>query len=327
MPDGAVRTTAHDDRHGPAGRAGSGGSGGPGRPRVVVVGDVINDVLVRPLGPVAPDTDTRAQIVRRPGGSAANLAGWLASLGDAVGFVGRVGAVDHALHHARLESLGIEAHLAVDAERETGTIVVIVDADGGRTMLTDRGANVALTPDDVPAGVLDGAALLHLSGYTLFEEPARGTALDLMARAGAAGVPVSVDPGSVAFLQDVGPKQFLDWTAGAALCFPNRDEAALLAGTPDPVQAAERLCDTYGTVVVTLDADGVVVGRRGRQPVAVPAQRVHAVDTTGAGDAFCAGFLTSWLREDDPVGAAAAGVAIARECVLRLGGGPVVEPV
>ena len=290
---------------------------------MVVVGDVINDVLVRPLGPVVRDTDTRAQIVRRPGGSAANLASWLASLGDAVTFVGRVGAADHAQQSARLAALGVQAHLAVDPERETRTIVVIVDADGGRTMLTDRGANVALAPEDLPATLLTDAALLHLSGYTLFEEPARGTALELLARARGAGVPVSVDPGSVAFLRDVGPHQFLDWTSGAALVFPNRDEAELLSGTDDALAGAERLCAHYGTVVVTLDADGAVVARRGERPVTVPAQRVHAVDTTGAGDAFCAGFLTSWLREDDPLGAAAAGVAIALGCVLRPGGGPV----
>ncbi len=293
---------------------------GPGR--VVVVGDVVNDVLVRPLGPVTPDSDTRATIVRRPGGSAANLAAWLGSLGAPVSFVGRVGAGDRDFHAGCFAALGVEPHLAVDPERETGTIVVVLDDAGRRTMLVDRAANSALTAADVPPGLLERAALLHLTGYSFFEPGVRTAALELMARARALGVPVSVDPSSVAFLRDVGAEQFLAWTAGARFCFPNRDEAAELAGTGDPRRAAEALTAHYRTVVVTLDGDGCVVADRGTDPVAVPVHRLVAVDPTGAGDAFCAGFLDAWCRGSDPIAAAAAGARVARRAVSRLGGRP-----
>ncbi len=290
--------------------------------RVVVVGDVINDVLVRPLEPVTADSDTRAQIVRRPGGSAANLACWLGSTGTPVTFVGRVGGADHAFHSAALAAFGVDAVLAADTEHETGTIVVVVDDGGGRTMLVDRGANLLLSPADVPRDLLRHAAVLHLSGYSFFEPGVRATALSLLARAQQDGVALSVDPSSVAFLDDVGPDRFLAWTSGARLCFPNRDEAAALAGTADPVEAARRLTAHYPTVVVTLDGDGSVVAERGAGVVVVPARRVVPVDTTGAGDAFCAGFLHRWLADGDAVAAARAGCRLAADVVVRLGARP-----
>jgi sugar/nucleoside kinase (ribokinase family) len=293
-----------------------------GGDRIVVVGDVVTDVLVRPRGPVTPDSDTRATIVRRPGGSAANVACWLGFLGTPVSFVGRVGAVDRDFHAGHLTALGVQAHLSVDPERETGTIVVVLDDAGRRTMLTDRAANLALRADDVPPGLLERAAVLHLTGYSFFEPGVRAAALELLARARALDVPVSVDPSSVAFLRDVGPEQFLAWTAGARLCFPNRDEAAVLAGTDDPLRAAERLTASYGTVVVTLDGAGCIVADRGAPAVAVPVDRLVAVDPTGAGDAFCAGFLDAWCRGADPVAAAGAGGRVARQAVGRLGGRP-----
>ena len=289
--------------------------------RVLVVGDVVNDVLVRPLGPVTPDSDTHAQILRRPGGSAANTASWLGSLGCPVDFVGRVGAHDRAYHADHLARLGVTAHLAADPERETGTIVVVLDG-GRRTMLVDRAANLALASADVVPGLLEQACVLHMTGYSFFEAGVRGLALDLLARAGALRVPVSVDPSSVGFLQDVGAAQFLTWTSGARFCFPNRDEAAALAGTADPLEAAERLTASYEIVVVTLDGDGCVVAQRAVRPVLVPTPRLPAVDPTGAGDAFCAGFLDAWSRGEGPVDAAAAGCRVAARAVGRLGGRP-----
>src|SRR5699024_10674267 len=109
------------------------------RSTVVMVGDVINDVVVRPLEPVTLDSDTRSQIAARPGGSAANTACWLAHLGGDVVFVGRVGTDDFGYHREHFAQFGVRAELVADAHARTGTIVIIVDDAGHRTMYTDRG--------------------------------------------------------------------------------------------------------------------------------------------------------------------------------------------
>lgn len=298
---------------------------------VVVIGDVINDLIVRPLGPVTDDSDTRAEILAAPGGSAANVACWLGSLGHDVTFVGRVGAADCAHHTDWFARFGVEAHLAADPDVATGTIVVLVAPTGRRTMFVDRGANLGLVDADVPRLLLDGAAAVHLTGYSFFEDGVHRTAANVLATCLATDTPVTVDPSSVAFLRDVGPEAFLGWTRGAQICFPNRDEAALLAGTDDPMLGAARLTVHYATVVVTLDGDGAVVARAGEPPVLVPARRLHPLDTTGAGDAFCAGFLDRWCSPvapegsgglDHAVDAAEWGVEVARRAVIALGGRP-----
>ena len=291
---------------------------------VLVVGDVINDVLVRPLAAVTIDSDTRSQIVRRPGGSAANLACWLGRQGNDVVFVGRVGSSDHAFHTEFLARFGVDARLAIDTEAETGTIVIIVDELGRRTMLTDRAANLNLVPADVPSSLLEGASLLHITGYSLFEPAVRETMLEILACARLSDTPISVDPSSVSLLHDVGVENFLAWTAGAELAFPNRDESAALTGTSDPMLAAVRLTEHYRIAVVTLDGDGAVVACRGSEPVLVPAERVNALDSTGAGDSFCAGFLDHWTRTGDHVGAARAGGTLARVAISRMGARPPV---
>ena len=107
------------------------------RPGILVVGDVIDDTVVIPSGPIRPDTDTTSTIRRVAGGSAANTAAWLAALGADVSFVGAVGKADVARHTALLP--GVDVHLqAVDAA--TGAIIVLVQG-AERSMLTDRGAN------------------------------------------------------------------------------------------------------------------------------------------------------------------------------------------
>jgi sugar/nucleoside kinase (ribokinase family) len=256
---------------------------------------VINDVLVKPLDGVTPDSDTRATISARPGGAAANQAAWMAHLGADVTFAGRVGARDAAYHRRELARAGVRAHLAADREAETGSIVIMVEPDGERTMFTDRGANLRLRRADVPARLLDGAAALHLTGYTFCEPPLLEVALWLLGQARARGLAVTIDPGSAAFLARMGPTAFLRWTDGAAVCFPNRDEAAVLTGEAEPVAMAARLTRHYSVVVVKLGGAGCVLAVPGEAPVQIAAHPARATDTTGAGDAFCGAFMSRWL--------------------------------
>jgi len=324
---------------------------------------VINDILVEPSAPIVAGEDNLAAILARPGGSAANQAAWLgwcsagarlrragAPRGLEVSFIGRVGADDVEFHRAELARFGVQAYLAGDQSAPTGSIVVLVGADGERTFITDRGANLRLSAADVPAGLLDGAALLHVTGYSLFEPGPRAVTLSLIAQARSRGIPFSVDPGSAAFLAGLEPGEFLRWTAGAAVCFPNRDEAAVLAGpagmpqgnasprpagtataadraaadpaAADPAAVAALLAPHYGAVVVKLGADGALLATAGAEPVRFPAHPAVVRDTTGAGDAFCAGFLVAWLAREALAAAMDAGGRAATIAVSTLGGRP-----
>jgi sugar/nucleoside kinase (ribokinase family) len=301
--------------------------------RIVVCGDVINDILVKPLDSVTPDSDTPATILSRPGGAAANQAAWMAHLGADVVFAGRAGARDVAHHRRELARAGVRVHLAADREAETGSIVVMVAPDGERTMLTDRGANLRLRRSDVPARLLDDAAALHLTGYTFCEPPLLEVALWLLGQARARGLAVTIDPGSAAFLARMEPAAFLGWTEGAAVCFPNRDEAAVLTGETRPLAMATRLTRHYDVVVVKLGGEGCVLAVRGEAPVLIAAPPARATDTTGAGDAFCGAFLSKWLARApaaaltiapavDLAEAAQFAVQIAATVVTRFGARP-----
>lgn len=296
------------------------------RPRVLVVGDVIDDLIVHPHGPIRPDTDTPATIEPRPGGSGANQAAWLAEAGLTVRFVGRVGARDVARHAAELTRLGVEPVLIADDERPTGTIVVLVGDDATRTMLTDRGANLGLTAADLPDALLDDVDHLHLSGYALFEPGVRTAVLDLVHRAVARGIPWSVDPSSTGFLADVGVPAFLAWTTGAALLLPNLDEGRALTGLEEPEAVAAALTAHAPLVALKLAADGALVARRGGPVERVAAPSVVVVDPTGAGDAFAAGFLAALLTGRTPRDAAAAGTALGARAVTTTGARPRHDP-
>ncbi len=290
---------------------------------IVVVGDVVDDILVAPAGPIRTESDVPARIRIAPGGSAANVAAWLGALGEPVVFYGRVGAGDAARHAAALARHGVDARIDEDAAAPTGRIVVLVEG-GRRTFLTDGGASRTLGPAVLTDEVLAGAAAVHLTGHSLLDAARRTQGRDLVERAAALGVPVVVDPSSAGFLHDIEPAVFLATVRGCRVLLPNAEEARVLTGLDDPARAAEALTDAAETVVVTAGADGAWVAARGIRPVHVPAAPARVLDPTGAGDAFAAGFHAATRGGADAVTAARAGVAVAARALAVHGARPPV---
>ncbi|QJU53747.1 PfkB family carbohydrate kinase [Herbiconiux sp. KACC 21604] len=307
---------------------------------IVVVGDVFDDLIVTPLGEVRPDTDTTASIERRDGGSAANAAAWFAASGHPVHFFGTVNRVDVPRHAAALAEAGVTAELA-PSELPTGTIVVILQDERTRTMLTERGANAVTSAAQVDRALVVEGAHLHLTGYTLFNG-ADQAALDrevgefasLIGCAGAARASVSVNPGSAGFLLDHGVDALLEATAGATVVLPNLDEGRVLTGEEEPERIVAALLDRYEIVALTQGRHGVLAAARSGARAEVPAILVDPVDTTGAGDAFGAAFVSTLLGdgtrrlagraldESELRAAAEAGVTASSRAVTRLGARP-----
>ena len=207
--------------------------------------------------------------------------------------------------------------VAVDPVRPTGTVVVIVEPTGERTMLPDRGANAALAAADLPVEELRAATHLHLSGYTLLDPGSRAAGLVALEHAREAGVSVSVDPASAAPLEAAGPRAFLDWVAHADVLLPNLEEAVVLTGARDPEAAAWALARDGREVVITLGADGALWSDGEHAVRAAAAAAPAPIDSTGAGDAFTAGWLAARLDGADPAEALAA----ANELAARALGG------
>ena len=286
---------------------------------VVVVGDVNTDVVVVLAGEPATGSDRPATIRSRGGGAGANVAVHLARLGVDVLLAGCTGddpAADGL--RAELAAAGVRTALRTVAGAATGTIVSLVEPGGQRSMLADRGANLALQPADVPR--LPTGGHLHLSGYTLLDPGPRAAGLAALAAAVGAGCTVSVDPSSAGPLRRHGVRRWLEDTAAATLLLPNAEEARLLTGCADPVDAARALAERHPVVAVTLGAEGAVWAS-GSTLVSRPAHPTDVVDTTGAGDAFAAGLLAAWLADRDlaPAAALDAGLALAAEVVRRPG--------
>jgi sugar/nucleoside kinase (ribokinase family) len=291
-------------------------------PRVVVVGDLLYDLLAKVEGEVIFGTDTFVPIRVAAGGSGANAAAWLVSSGIETHFVGRVGDDSFGEFLAQeLERGGVSPHLRRDPSLATGKVFVLVDGAGERTMITDRGAGEALSPEDLRGSLFRGGHL-HLSGYTFSGGSRRETAREALRLARESGMTVSVDPSSVPLLRDVGTERFLKSTRGADLCFPNLEEGALLAGVEDPERIVEALLGYYSGVVLKLGAEGALYADTDGGWERIPAAPARVVDTTGAGDALCAGFLSARLFGASPSEALRRGVGLATEAVARVGARP-----
>jgi ribokinase len=305
--------------------------------RLVVLGDVMVDVVCSLEGTIAPGSDAPARIEFGYGGSAANVSAWAAvarGAGPRPVLAGRIGDDERGrAAEEELRAVGVETRLVVDPERPTGTCVVLVGPDGERSMVPDPGANDRLAGGDLPDDLLVEGTHLHLTGYTLVRDGSREAGRSAIASARERGLSVSVDPSSAALLSPA----FLDELEGVGLLLPNAAEAAVLSGEEDAERAALALSRRVPEVVVTLGGSGALWtdGRevcRAAAPgedgppgdaVAAPGGATGApLDTTGAGDAFAAGFLIARLSGAGPEEALREGCRLAAVAVRTAGARP-----
>lgn len=275
---------------------------------LTVVGDLVADLIVLGGHALARGTDNPAEVRLTRGGSAANVAVAAASR-HPVRFIGRVG-IDPLGETLVRELFGAGVDVRVQRGGRTGAIVILVDGDGERTMITDRGAAAELEPID--PDWFDDSGWVHLPLYGFTDAASRATVIAAVAHLKARRIPISLDLSSTATMRALGAETLAAILADTTpdVVFANADEAAL-------------------ATALGLDTSGDYVVKRGGEPVLVtvdgttheiPVQRADDVlDSTGAGDAFAAGFLVARIGGADALEAARAGSDLALQALRRPG--------
>lgn len=267
----------------------------------MVLGDLVLDIVIAPSGSLERGTDVPGRVAFVQGGSAANTARWLGRLGARTTLITAVGrdATGRALVDA-VRSDRVKVRATRVAGARTARIGVIVSADGERSFVPDRGAADLLAPGDLRADWFAGLRGLHLPVYSLIGEPLGASGRRAIELARAAGAIVSVDLSSIGPLMAGGRGAAHDLVAATVpdILFATASEAeALLGGGP-----LDGLLELAEIAVIKRGSKGATVLARSaaeRLRFEVATAALHAADTTGAGDAFDAGFLVGWFVARD----------------------------
>ena len=291
--------------------------------KILCIGDLALDVISQLKEPINYGNDTASRISSHPGGQAANVATWITRTHSKAQLVARVGndPVGFALI-SDLDKYGVEHMNLMHSGRPTGVVVILVDANGERTMFPDNGANADLEVSDLPP--LDGVDGVYLSGYALLDFRSRDSVLSMIAKIKAAGKPIYFDPTTTGAMKIVSRDEVLSWVKLMDGILLNSEEALYLGDAKD-VETAEKNLTAYTPLVV------IKLGSRGAMAIhgdifaKVSAVTTNVVDTTGAGDSFAAGFIPKWLETNDLQASLSAGTALAAKCVATVGARPPLD--
>ncbi|GBC97572.1 Ribokinase [bacterium HR17] len=228
-----------------------------------------------------------------PGGSAANTIYALAKWGTPTGFLGAVGDDSEGQHIiADLQGVGVDTqHIRVVKGQRTGRVLGLIDSKGRRSLYVQPGANKALRLTEADLHFAARAECVHLSslvGDAMLEQQ------QWLVQQLPKDVLVSFAPGTLYAQRGAAALESL--LRRATVLFLTRHELASLTGTENLEAAAQQLWSLgVEVLVVTLGEQGSWVGSNGKGRFA-PSVQAHVVDTTGAGDAFAAGFLWGFLN-------------------------------
>lgn len=279
------------------------------------------DVTVLLNRPIVEGLETRAKISTQGGGGAANVASWLAFNKTPSYLVVRIG--DDSAGQTlitELETYGVEHSSRVIPNTNTGVVVVIVGSEGERTMFPDSGANSGLGLTDLPD--LSQFSAVYISAYSLINTQSRAGVLEMIDAIKSAGLRIILDPATVGVLMEVGVNVATEWLDLIDTIILNEEESHFLTGKENPVEAAAKLLERVNTVVIKRGSNGALGQTRGGQLIQVEAKRTSVVNTTGAGDAFAAGFISIWADNGPLIEALESGADLASHCVALVGARP-----
>ncbi|HPD17159.1 MAG TPA: sugar kinase [Planctomycetota bacterium] len=289
---------------------------------VCCLGILVADAFGSPIDDIPPKGSLRLfdHMELHIGGCAANAGIAMAKLGLETSVIGKVGDdvfghfVSKTLNDAGIDSRGV----VVDPKASTSFTFVIVGADGQRRFLHTMGANATLCAADVNMEIVRQAKILHVAGTMVMPTFDGAQCAQVLQAARAAGVTTCMDTVFNDRLHDympvIGPcLPHLD------MFLPSIEEAERVAGTSEPREIVRRLHERgVGIVAVKLGPKGSYVFGDGEEAY-VPSYAVKAVDTSGAGDCWVAGFLLGRLRGWTLVESARFGNAVAAHCVQAFG--------
>jgi sugar/nucleoside kinase (ribokinase family) len=264
--------------------------------KICVIGDINVDVITLLSGPLQKNTDTTSVNAITLGGSTCNIAVWLTHLGAKTDLVGAIG--DDVLGTwviTQLQAFCVsDKNIRTVTNNRTGTCVILVDETGARSMMPDFGANLFQTVDQELENLISESDIVVMSAYTFLRPESRKFALDVLECVENSNARMVIDAASSSPITNAGPDKVRKYLARADLVLANEDEfAALAAGAPD------NWTSEFKNLIVKRGERGALWLSKGKEVASVKAEDVKVLDTTGAGDAFCAGLLSQLRLRDD----------------------------
>jgi len=284
-------------------------------PRLLVIGDIAWDVLLRPSGELVWGADVYGHVDLMAGGSAANVAVWARRQGADVTLVGQVGDDRLGdLMRAHLADEGVADFVHVVPGGQTMRIGVVIRPDAEHAFVTDHSRPLRLTAGDLPLSLLDRADAVFLNGYAVFMAGSAAFASALLAEARQRGILVAFDPSSFSLIRAHRATKLFDEVGPLDVLLANEDEARALV----PDGRLDGLLSHTAIAVVKQGGQGATALHVSGS-VSAAAEPIVLADTTGAGDAFDAAFLVEYLTHRDLARALAAANRLGGHVASRLG--------